>query len=101
MKRRTFLKGIFPTIFAPKLIIPIWNVFKIKPNVSYSEFNGIMMPIIKQIYPPLSIHDFVSIQPMTHPTGKIIPLEFTSITKFHGDDKHTLIGHRGGYGKIS
>ena len=68
MKRRTFLKTILPTIFVPKLIIPIWKTIKPIPN------NNI--PFIKNVYPSMLMNELINIQPMNLPSGKIFYLDF-------------------------
>lgn len=75
IQRRTFLKTILPTIFVPKLIVPVWK--SIKPTVVTPPY---YFPIIRQVFPNLVINNLISVQPLTEPTGEIFPL---NIEQYH------------------
>lgn len=71
MKRRTFLKTVFPTIFAPKLIFPVWKT--IKPV--HDEWN-LYLPQVRRVFPQILASELVSVQPMSMPSGQIFYLDF-------------------------
>lgn len=78
MKRRTFLKTIFPTIFAPKLIVPVWKV--IKP-VPIHGFGIIRIPQVNRVFPTITAHELVSVQPMSMPSGTVFYMDFVTTSK--------------------
>lgn len=86
MQRRTFLKTIFPTIFAPKLIVPVWKT--IKPVHSFDKF---IFPQIRRVFPTLLVNDLVSVQPMSMPSAQIFYMEFVTTSKSDDDRFSTLI----------
>lgn len=81
MKRRTFVKIIFPTIFIPKLIVPVWKVLKLVPT---HVFGTICLPQIKRVFPTFPVHDFISVQPMSLPIEETFYMDFVTTSK--GDD---------------
>lgn len=86
MQRRTFLKTIFPTIFAPKLIVPVWKT--IKPVHSFDKF---IFPRIHRVYPTLLVNELVSVQPMSMPSAQIFYMDFVTTSKSDDDRFSTLI----------
>ena len=87
MNRRTFLKGIFPVIFVPKLIVPIWKV--IKPAPIYGSFDKFIFPTINGVFPSLlPITNLVSVQPMSMPSAQIFYMDF--VTTSNSDDDNFL-----------
>jgi hypothetical protein len=86
MRRRTFLKTIFPTIFVPKLIIPVWKT--IKPIHSFDKF---IFPQINRVFPTLLVNELVSVQPMSMPSAQIFYMDFVTTSKRDDDRFSTLI----------
>ena len=80
MQRRTFLKTIFPTIFAPKLIVPVWKT--IKPV--HDEWN-VYLPLVRRVFPEIIAAELVSVQPMTGPSSQIFYLDFVTNSKSNLD----------------
>ena len=80
MKRRTFLKTIFPTIFVPKLIVPVWKT--IKPIHSFDKF---IFPQINRVFPTLLVNELVTVQPMSMPSAQIFYMDckFTLFNLIH------------------
>lgn len=88
MKRRTFLKTIFPTIFVPKLIVPVWKT--IEPVPAYG-FNKFIFPEINRVYPTLFAKELVSVQPMSMPSAHIFYMDFVTTSKSDDDRFSTFI----------
>lgn len=86
MKRRTFLKTIFPTIFVPKLIVPVWKVIKPVPT---HGFGTIIFPQINHAFPTLLINELVSVQPMNMPSAQIFYMDFVTTSK-SDDDRFSI-----------
>lgn len=82
MNRRTFLKTIFPTIFVPKLIVPVWKVIKPVPT---HGFDKIIFPGVRRVFPTLLINELVSVQSMSMPSAQIFYMDFVTTSKY--DDR--------------
>ena len=80
MKRRTFLKAVFPTIFAPQLIVPVWKT--IKP-VHYKW--NVYLPQVHRVFPEILASELVSVQPMTGPSSQIFYLDFVTTSRSDDD----------------
>jgi hypothetical protein len=82
MRRRTFLKTIFPTIFVPKLIVPVWKVIKPVPT---HGFGTIILPQVNRVFPTITAHELVSVQPMNMPSATVFYMDFVTTSK--SDDR--------------
>lgn len=88
MKRRTFLKTIFPTIFVPKLIVPVWKSLQPVPTYGFDKF---IFPQVRRVYPTLLINELVSVQPVNMPSGTVFYMDFVTTSKSDDDRFSTFI----------
>jgi hypothetical protein len=84
MKRRTFLKAAFPTIFIPTLFVPIWKI--VKPKPIYGSFEKFIFPHINQVIPQMLASELIDIQPMIMPSATVFYMGFITTSESDGRD---------------
>lgn len=82
MNRRDFLKGMFQsaaliaaTTYCPSVLK---DLTKLAPKLAAEvrgDFQKFVFPIIRSVYPQLSVSDIVSVQPMSGPVSSIFYLD--------------------------